>query len=136
MSFYKMKVFQCETTGKGGLDYFQALQSEQNEANNLLTRFPEPLKAAVLRSVQWRPYPPIPLPRLLLTTSSLPSTGVVGRLDTLVDQVYDRYVDRYHAGESESQPPFCRSSLLADSHLEIFVDVQGEKCVLIPRLLF
>ncbi|KAG9100533.1 hypothetical protein FRC06_004038 [Ceratobasidium sp. 370] len=88
MTFYKMKVFQCETTGKGGLDYFQALQSEQNEASTLLARFPEPLKAAVLRSVQWR---------------------VVGRLDSLVDQVYDRYVDRYHAGE------------------RIFVDVQGEK---------
>ncbi|KAG8681955.1 hypothetical protein FRC08_015309, partial [Ceratobasidium sp. 394] len=88
MTFYKMKVFQCETTGKGGLDYFQALQSEQNEASTLLARFPEPLKAAVLRSVQWR---------------------VVGRLDSLVDQVYDRYVDRYHVGE------------------KIFVDVQGEK---------
>ncbi|CAE6473476.1 unnamed protein product [Rhizoctonia solani] len=88
MSFYKMKVFQCETTGKGGLDYFQALQSEQTESSNLLARFPDPLKAAVLRSVQWR---------------------VVGRLDSLVDQVYDRYVDRYHAGE------------------KIFVDIQGEK---------
>ncbi|CAE7191906.1 unnamed protein product [Rhizoctonia solani] len=88
MSFYKMKVFQCETTGKGGLDYFQALQSEQTESSNLLARFPEPLKVAVLRSVQWR---------------------VVGRLDSLVDQVYDRYVDRYHAGE------------------KIFVDIQGEK---------
>ncbi|CAE6480790.1 unnamed protein product [Rhizoctonia solani] len=88
MSFYKMKVFQCETTGKGGLDYFQALQSEQTESSNLLARFPEPLKAAVLRSVQWR---------------------IVGRLDSLVDQVYDRYVDRYHAGE------------------KIFVDIQGEK---------
>ncbi|QRV75892.1 imitation switch two complex protein [Ceratobasidium sp. AG-Ba] len=88
MTFYKMKVFQCETTGKGGLDYFQALQSEQNEASTLLARFPEPLKVAVLRSVQWQ---------------------VVGRLDSLVDQVYDRYVDRYHAGE------------------KIFVDVQGEK---------
>ncbi|CCO26595.1 Imitation switch two complex protein 1 [Rhizoctonia solani AG-1 IB] len=88
MSFYKMKVFQCETTGKGGLDYFQALHSEQTESSNLLARFPEPLKVAVLRSVQWR---------------------IVGRLDSLVDQVYDRYVDRYHAGE------------------KIFVDIQGEK---------
>ncbi|KAF8761068.1 Chromatin remodeling complex protein [Rhizoctonia solani] len=83
MSFYKMKVFQCETTGKGGLDYFQALHSEQTESSNLLARFPEPLKVAVLR---YR-----------------------GRLDSLVDQVYDRYVDRYHAGE------------------KIFVDIQGEK---------
>ncbi|KAG8737450.1 hypothetical protein FRC10_008167 [Ceratobasidium sp. 414] len=98
MMFYKMKVFQCETTGKGGLDYFQALQSEQNEASTLLARFPEPLKAAVLRSVQWP-----------LTVANSTCPEVVGRLDSLVDQVYDRYVDRYHAGE------------------KIFVDVQGEK---------
>lgn len=54
MSFYKLKQFQCEVTGKSGLDYFQALESEQQEARTLHTRFPEPLKAAVLTSVQWR----------------------------------------------------------------------------------
>lgn len=54
MSFYKLKQFQCEVTGKSGLDYFQALESEQQEARTLHSRFPEPLKAAVLRSVQWR----------------------------------------------------------------------------------
>lgn len=54
MSFYKLKQFQCEVTGKSGLDYFQALESEQNEARELHQRFPEPLKYMVLRSVQWR----------------------------------------------------------------------------------
>lgn len=54
MSFYKMKQFQCEVTGKSGLDYFQALESEEQEARTLHSRFPEPLKAAVLKSVQWR----------------------------------------------------------------------------------
>ena len=54
MSFYKLKQFQCEVTGKGGLDYFQALESEQQEARTLHSRFPEQLKEAVLRSVQWR----------------------------------------------------------------------------------
>lgn len=54
MSFYRMKQFQCEVTGKSGLDYFQALESEQQEARTMHSRFPEPLKAAVLKSVQWR----------------------------------------------------------------------------------
>lgn len=54
MSFYKLKQFQCEVTGKSGLNYFQALESEQQESRTLHSRFPEQLKAAVLRSVQWR----------------------------------------------------------------------------------
>lgn len=54
LSFYKLKQFQCEVTGKSGLDYFQALESEQQEARTLHTRFPQHLKAPVLRAVQWR----------------------------------------------------------------------------------
>ena len=56
MSFYRMKHFQCEVTGKSGLDYFQALESEQQEARTMQSRFPEPLKSAVLKAVQWRMY--------------------------------------------------------------------------------
>jgi len=56
MSFYKQKQFQCEVTGRSGLDYFQALESEQQEARELHQRFPEPLKYMVLKSVQWRMY--------------------------------------------------------------------------------
>ncbi|KAL5535354.1 hypothetical protein ACEPAF_3448 [Sanghuangporus sanghuang] len=78
MSFYKLKQFQCDVTGKSGLDYFQALESEQQEARTLHTRFPEPLKAAVLSAVQWQ---------------------VMGRLDHLVEAVHDRFKDRYFAGE-------------------------------------
>ena len=54
MSFYKLKQFQCDVTGKSGLDYLQALESEHQEARTLHSRFPEPLKAAVLSAVQWR----------------------------------------------------------------------------------
>lgn len=54
MSFYRRKQFQCEVTGKSGLDYFQAQESEQYEARTMHSRFPEPLKAAVLKAVQWR----------------------------------------------------------------------------------
>ena len=57
MSFYRLKQFQCEVTGKSGLDYFQALESEQQEARTLHARFPEQLKGPVLRAVQWRASP-------------------------------------------------------------------------------
>ncbi|KAG9054204.1 hypothetical protein FS842_005804 [Serendipita sp. 407] len=78
MSFYGLKIFQCETSGKGNLTFFEALESEKTEARVLDARFPEPLKAAVLRSVQWQ---------------------VVGRLDHLVEAVYERFKDRYFEGE-------------------------------------
>ena len=54
MSFYRLKQFQCEVTGKSGLDYFQALESEQLEARTMHSRFPEQLKPAILKAVQWR----------------------------------------------------------------------------------
>lgn len=88
MSFYRLKQFQCEVTGKSGLDYFQALESEQQEAQTMHSRFPEPLKAAVLKAVQWQ---------------------VVGRLDHLVEAVFDRFKDRYFVDE------------------KVFVDAQGDK---------
>ncbi|KAF8649895.1 hypothetical protein AX16_005654 [Volvariella volvacea WC 439] len=78
MSFYRLKQFQCEVTGKSGLDYFQALESERQEARTMHSRFPEPLKPAVLKAVQWQ---------------------VMGRLDHLVEAVYDRFKDRYFPEE-------------------------------------
>ncbi|KAJ7071546.1 ATP-utilizing chromatin assembly and remodelling N-terminal-domain-containing protein [Mycena amicta] len=78
MSFYRQKQFQCEVTGKSGLDYFQAVESELQEGRILHHRFPEPLKAAVLKSVQYQ---------------------VVGRLDHLVEAVFERFKDRYFKDE-------------------------------------
>ncbi|KAI0639320.1 chromatin remodeling complex protein [Trametes polyzona] len=88
MSFYRVKQFQCEVTGKSGLDYFQALESERHEARTMHSRFPDQLKAAVLKAVQWQ---------------------VMGRLDHLVEAVYDRFKDRYYPDE------------------KVYVDIQGEK---------
>lgn len=90
MSFYRLKQFQCEVTGKSGLDYFQALESEQLEARTMHSRFPEQLKSAVLKAVQWQ---------------------VMGRLDHLVEAVYERYKDRYFRDE------------------KIYVDIKGDKFV-------
>jgi len=67
MSFYKAKQFQCDVTGKGGLDFFQALNSEQQEARTLHSRFPEQLKGPVLRAVQWRAHISCPAPSCPLT---------------------------------------------------------------------
>ena len=68
MSFYRVKQFQCEVTGKSGLDYFQALESERHEARTMHSRFPDQLKAAVLKAVQWRTSSPnIPHLRVRLT---------------------------------------------------------------------
>ncbi|KAG7099386.1 hypothetical protein E1B28_001241 [Marasmius oreades] len=78
MSFYRLKQFQCEVTGKSGLDYFQAVESERQEARTLHARFSEPLKPAILKAVQWQ---------------------VMSRLDHLVEAVYERFKDRYFAGE-------------------------------------
>ena len=73
MSFYRMKHFQCEVTGKSGLDYFQALESERQEARTMHSRFPDQLKAAVLKAVQWRKLLANPSGlRVLLTTTYLP----------------------------------------------------------------
>ncbi|KAG8844443.1 hypothetical protein FRB96_003031 [Tulasnella sp. 330] len=88
MTFYKLNIFMCEVTGKGNMDFFTAMKSEQSESTVLHARFPEQLKAAVLRAVQWQ---------------------IVGRLDHLVEAVFDRFKDRYFKGE------------------KIYVDVQGDK---------
>ncbi|KAI8995548.1 chromatin remodeling complex protein [Trametes punicea] len=88
MSFYRLKQFQCEVTGKSGLDYFQALESERQEARTMHSRFPDQLKAAVLKAVQWQ---------------------VMGRIDHLVEAVYDRFKDRYYPDE------------------KVYVEIQGEK---------
>jgi hypothetical protein len=86
MSFYRLKQFQCEVTGKSGLDYFQALDSERQEARTLHSRFSEPLKPAVLKAVQWRMsqlYHPFPRLILLSRGHGPPRPSCRGCLRTL-----------------------------------------------------
>jgi bromodomain adjacent to zinc finger domain protein 1A len=107
MSFYRLKQFQCEVTGRSGLDYFQAVESEKQEARTMHARFSEQLKPAILKAVQWRmslvtiflslfPFPFV----LVLSLTLLLLLEVVGRLDHLVEAVYERFKDRYFKGES------------------------------------
>lgn len=88
LSFLLSRTFQCEYSGKSHLDYFTALQSEKSESKIVRERFPDELKGRVLGSVQLQ---------------------VMGRLDKLVELVYDRYKDRYFVGE------------------KVFVDLSGDK---------
>lgn len=88
ISFYNQPIFQDELTAKSGLTFFQAVQSEREEAIKLHKRFPEALKSPVLKAVQFI---------------------ITGRLDNLVDLVFDRFKDRYFSGEA------------------VFVDLQGDK---------
>lgn len=139
-----MKQFQCEVTGKSGLDYFEALQSEKQEARIMHARFPAPLKPVILQAVQWRAY----------STSSLPAPW------------HDAHLTMYpaslsHRNHGSSRPPCrgrvrplrgpllqgrecvlhldCLFALLKTTiSTEIFVDVKGQKCVYHPfsTLLF
>jgi bromodomain adjacent to zinc finger domain protein 1A len=79
LAFYNQKIFQCELTGKIGLSYWEAVESERHEALDLHHRFPEALKAPVLRSVQF---------------------VVTGRLDILVDLAFERFKDRFWPDEN------------------------------------
>lgn len=88
ISFYNQKIFQCELTGRINLTYFEAVKSERKEAIALHKIFPEQLKAPVLRSVQFQ---------------------ITGRIDQLVDLVYDRFKDRFFPGET------------------VFFDLEGDK---------
>lgn len=130
MSFYRLKQFQCEVTGKSGLTYFQAVESERAEARTLHSRFAEPLKPAILKAVQWRKSPTAVWIHTQTLTIIL---EVMGRLDHLVEAVFDRFKDRYFKDESPLCNSFPRlSSLLTLRPPGVLVDLSGTKYVLTP----
>ena len=112
LTFYNQKIFQCELTGRINLTYFEALKSERKEAIALHKIFPEQLKAPVLRSVQFH---------------------ITGRIDELVDMVYDRFKhrffpketvffdldgDKYFAHVTNVEPPTATATTSNADHLE------------------
>lgn len=78
MDFYNQHRFVCEISGHSNLTYWEALESETNEAREVDEIFPESLKEPVLRRLQFS------------TTS---------RLDHLVDEVYDTFKSDFYPGE-------------------------------------
>lgn len=78
MDWYKARKFICEISGHSGLSFFDALKSETAGARDIENAFPEPLKAPVLRKIQF---------------------STVSRIDNLVDQVYDDFKSDYYPSE-------------------------------------
>ncbi|KAF9581312.1 hypothetical protein BGW38_001714 [Lunasporangiospora selenospora] len=52
--FYLQKNWQCETTGKSGLSYEEALESEKKAKSAISNKFPVQLRKPLLRYVQFR----------------------------------------------------------------------------------
>ena len=52
--FYKQKNWQCETTGKSGLTFEEALESEHKEKSMVANNFPAQLRKPLLEFVQFR----------------------------------------------------------------------------------
>ena len=57
MQFYLQKVFVDEYSGKSGIDYFEALDTEFEESKKTSDKFPDALKPKVLRACQFRECP-------------------------------------------------------------------------------
>ncbi|OAD79541.1 DDT transcription factor [Phycomyces blakesleeanus NRRL 1555(-)] len=77
LSLYKRPVWQCETTGRSNLTYEDALKSEKTERDRVQDKLPEELQQRVLERVQFQ----------------------TARLDTVVEDVYSYFLERYIAGE-------------------------------------
>ncbi|KAK4047347.1 hypothetical protein OIO90_006206 [Microbotryomycetes sp. JL221] len=83
LHYLRQPIFECQETGRQGLSYFAALESEkqaaeQERARQTQEQFPEEIKGRVLGSAQFQLAP---------------------RLDALCDEVYERYQDRFFVGE-------------------------------------
>ncbi|KAF9427188.1 hypothetical protein BGZ94_005333 [Podila epigama] len=76
--FYKQKTWQCETTGKSGLTYEQALESEHKAKNAVANRFPPQLRKPLLAFVQFQ------------TT----------RIDAVVDDAFAHFKNKYYLNET------------------------------------
>lgn len=79
LDFYKQRRFICQISGKSGLTFFEALQSELAGAVQVEQAFPEALKGPILRKVQFQ---------------------TVSRIDVLVDQLYEEFKNDYYPGEA------------------------------------
>ncbi|KAF9908286.1 hypothetical protein EC991_009930 [Linnemannia zychae] len=75
--FYKQKNWQCETTGKSGLTYEEALESEHKEKSMVANYFPAPLRKPLLEFVQFQ----------------------TARIDAVVDDAFAKFKNVYFLNE-------------------------------------
>lgn len=78
IDFYLKKKFICELSGASCLTFFDARLRELRETENVLERFPEPLKRPILARVHM---------------------ATITRLDQLVDELYGWLRDEFFVGE-------------------------------------
>ncbi|KAF7732000.1 hypothetical protein EC973_007105 [Apophysomyces ossiformis] len=76
-SLYRRPIWQCESTGRSNLTFKQAMESERVEKERVQDKLPEQLRKRVLERAQFQ------------TT----------RLDAVVDDVYNYFLERYTPGE-------------------------------------
>lgn len=79
IDFYHKKKFICELSGASCLTFFDARLRELKETENVLERFPEPLKRPILARVHM---------------------STITRLDQLVDELYGWLKDEFFVGET------------------------------------
>ncbi|KAF9955385.1 hypothetical protein BGZ70_010259 [Mortierella alpina] len=75
--FYRQKTWQCETTGKSGLTYEEALESEHKEKSMVANKFPPQLRKPLLEFVQFQTV----------------------RIDAVVDDAYAKFKNQYYLNE-------------------------------------
>ncbi|KAI9265050.1 ATP-utilizing chromatin assembly and remodelling N-terminal-domain-containing protein [Phascolomyces articulosus] len=76
-SLYRQRLWQCEVTGRSGLTFREALESERTETDRVKEKLPDELQKRVLQRAQFQ----------------------TGRLDGVVDDVHDYYIDRFDSGD-------------------------------------
>ncbi|KAI9314873.1 ATP-utilizing chromatin assembly and remodelling N-terminal-domain-containing protein [Dichotomocladium elegans] len=74
---YRQPIWQCEMTGRINLTYAEALESERVEKSRVKEKLPEELQRRVLERAQFKTI----------------------RLDAVVDDIYDYYIDRFDEGD-------------------------------------
>ncbi|KAF9549729.1 hypothetical protein EC957_002793 [Mortierella hygrophila] len=75
--FYKQKNWQCETTGKSGLTFEEALESEHKEKSMVANNFPAQLRKPLLEFVQFQ----------------------TARIDAVVDDAFAKFKNVYFLNE-------------------------------------
>ncbi|KAI9479531.1 ATP-utilizing chromatin assembly and remodelling N-terminal-domain-containing protein [Zychaea mexicana] len=76
-TLYKAHVWQCEVSGRSNLTYEEALESERTEKNRVKEKLPDALQKRVLERAQFQ----------------------CGRLDAVVDDVHEYYINRFDSGD-------------------------------------
>lgn len=98
LMLYHQPNWVCEVTGRGGLTYEQALESEgRDDRNRVEFRFCETLRRRILLRVQFRKSF-IPITPIALTSAYALHTETA-RLEPLVEDIYNQFRCDYAIGE-------------------------------------